>query len=524
MSSIVKSAIFVSLAGLAVSFANMLSHLVMARTFGAGAEIDAFFIGLSLPLLVGGLLTAAVGYQVVPMLVHFRGDGCTPYEYRNALLFSGLAVGFAIAVVGSAISWWMLRHFPNAAALEVHHVNLIALTGWAAACASLLTALLVAFCQAQHQFTRPVLLGVIAPLLSIIASRWAATRGYSVLLVACALLVGQCCNALLLLYRLRKEIALGIPRPAAWVRVGRDLRGAPLILASMLTFTCFGSIDGYFAGRLDAGAVTCLAYAQRILVALAGLAVNGVGVVMLPALSRSAADGDKRKMLAGMSVTLRTVALVLSPIAMVGALLAEPATRFLFGGGKFDQEAVARLSGVLPYLFAGTVPMSCATMLFKGLYALQDNRGAAMIGLAGAGAYLAGCATFSLLGYGVNSFGVSYIICALLVFTLSSARFARQVPVPVSLWAPLSWSTRLFAALLVVATVTIVGRHLSAFSPLQARMITGIRLAEIVGLVTTVYLLMCYLFKMEEVIYLVRPLLARLRGSGGPQVRLEPDA
>lgn len=75
MSKMLKASVGLSLIGLGGSLLNMAAQMLLARAFGAGPELDAYFAALSVPLLGCGLVSGAIAYQVVPMLIYFDATG-----------------------------------------------------------------------------------------------------------------------------------------------------------------------------------------------------------------------------------------------------------------------------------------------------------------------------------------------------------------------------------------------------------------------------------------------------------------
>jgi putative peptidoglycan lipid II flippase len=465
LASIAKTSIILSGLGLGGSLISFVAQLSLAHTFGAGIEIDAYFVGNSLPTLVGGLLTGMMAYQVVPLLKHCDGTACSMREYQDALLQLCVLTGAITMVLGSGISWEVLRHYPNADAYCAHHAQWIAVISWAGVCVSLLTAAMTAICHVRGWFFRAACIGYVPSILTVVVCYWIAARGGSAVLVALAVLVGQSVGMTILAFRLGSEIRLQTKMAPALREVCRGMMAFPFVLLSMLTFTCFGAIDAYWAGHLDPGAVSTLAYVQRLIVALAGIGVNGVGVVMLPRFAESAAKAEKQKLLTDAAQTMRAIFLLMSPVALVVGILAKPTIGLLFEGGRFSSAETVRLAGLLPVFLAGMLPMSCCTILFRAHYALRDIWGAAVIGSAGAIIYF--CLAGILLhgGGALSGFGMAYLACWLGVFWLSILRLWGRRNARVFLVETLQWSLRPIIALVGLA---LLGGGLRNFAPAES--------------------------------------------------------
>src|SRR5436189_3542842 len=105
-----RSSVLVSLLAGAVSVFSFVNQLVIARTFGATSQMDAYLIGISVPYLVIALMAGVLAYSVVPMQV--RRKTLDPAGYP---LFAGLvvltftALALLFPILGFVISPIILR-------------------------------------------------------------------------------------------------------------------------------------------------------------------------------------------------------------------------------------------------------------------------------------------------------------------------------------------------------------------------------------------------------------------------------
>src|SRR3989442_9646283 len=84
----------------AVSFA---AWVAFAHVLGATTATDAYLLGLSVPLLVYGILLTAIRVGAIPLLTEetTRGDGA---KAASQLVAASIAVSAALAVVVTAIA------------------------------------------------------------------------------------------------------------------------------------------------------------------------------------------------------------------------------------------------------------------------------------------------------------------------------------------------------------------------------------------------------------------------------------
>ncbi len=65
---------------------GLLNQIVVTRRFGAGAEMDAYFVASTLPILMATLLSASIESSVIPVYARVRTQG----KEQASILFSTL--------------------------------------------------------------------------------------------------------------------------------------------------------------------------------------------------------------------------------------------------------------------------------------------------------------------------------------------------------------------------------------------------------------------------------------------------
>ena len=373
----------IALSGLALlgSLLGMLSQLVLARTYGIGTEIEAFFVATSLPLLVTGVCTGLASYHLVPVLARMDGGSRMQAQYASGVLAVAAAVGCFIALLGSFIAIWGLGLYENYEALNGRGLQTIAMIGWLGVAIGIMGSSLSAYCQARGEFYRTAFLSCIPPGLVIITCLTMVAPGSTAIAVAVAVVVGQLAGFALLCVRIKVWESIPLPDFNSIKRVMLDLRRTPLILLAMLAFTSFGAIDAMLGVLISEGAVANLAFAQRMVVSLGSLAVNGIAVVMTPKFSRRLAANEESQMREDVVATMKAVILMTLIPATVLAAFVRPTISILFQGGQFETSNVDELASVLSAMLPGMVLMCICTVLFRALFAGNNSAAAACVGV-----------------------------------------------------------------------------------------------------------------------------------------------
>lgn len=441
-----RSSFIVSLLAALGSVVSFVGQLVLARFFGAGAELDAYFVAISLPLTIAGLWGGILGYQVVPALRREESaDRSLPASLLGML--AGLG-GCTILVAAAGIALTpilvpvLVRDLPAASLPIVSQASMIAWTWLPLAVAG---AILTGGLHARQQFFLATALQPL-PALGAMVGCLLAHESLGVNSLAWGQLVGYCLMVAVFF------IVLRLPHRAPdWRQTSHILRESPLALGALLVFVIYPLPDAIWGPQAGTSGVSLLAYAQRLVVGFAGLAAVGSATVLFPRLARQAAAGEQTAFAADLSRSLRIILAAMAPAAAVLGVLALPLVRFLFQRGAFgDQEAVA-LAELLHWMFAGMVPMSLATLVFKALFAQQRVRLAAGFSLAGTVVYVT-LAGLLVKAFGLPGIGAAYVmtwccvvglgVFALRATTRQDVAFSVQLIITTTLCGGSAWAVR----------------------------------------------------------------------------------
>ena len=401
--SLFKAASTVSLLTLLSRISGLVRELLIAATFGASALTDAFNVAFRIPNLFRRLFAeGAFSQAFVPVLAASKAQHG---EEQTRLLIDRVATVLAwallgVSVLGVALApllvWLMaagLRHMDHADAFEAA----VVMTRWMfpyIACMSMV-ALAAGVLNTWKRFAVPAATPVILNLCVILAA-WAlaprlAQQGIApIYALAVGVMVG---GVVQLAVQIPALARLGVlPRPGfsvggfrkAWQHEGvhRILRQmAPALLGvsvaqlSLLINTQIGS-------HLQAGSVSWLTYADRLMEFPTALLGVALGVVLLPQLSAAQAAGETQRYSAMLDWGLRLVALLALPCAVALLVFPEPLVAVLYHYGRFNARDVAQTVLALRGYGVGLVGLIAIKVLAPGFYARQDIRTPVRIAIA----------------------------------------------------------------------------------------------------------------------------------------------
>ncbi|MGD2143308.1 MAG: murein biosynthesis integral membrane protein MurJ [Anaerolineae bacterium] len=482
--------------------------VVIGRTFGASAQLDAYYAAFELP---DGLFTIIAGSAMATTLIPIlstrisRGQPEQAWRLVSAIVNLALAIVTGIGAVAALFAPQVIQTVapgfdPKQVALGAKLMRLVLLQTLLFTASGILVGVLRAF---QH-FLLPALAPVfytigriagtlwLAPYWGIFGLAWGGVAGAVVYFVI--LVPG------LVRYRARWWPTFVHPDLRALLR----LMG-PRVLGLGATYLNF-VLPTFFGSRLSAGAISAYEYGWRLMQFPETIIGTALGITVFPTLADLANLGDRPGLRRTASWALRLVLALAVPAAVGLLVLGRPLTVLLFQRGAFDPATTDRVHSALQFFTLGLIVHGALEVVSRLFYAQQDMWTPLWAALAGlvANAVL-GWLLLPTLAQGAlalsNSLGVGLQVGILFLIARRRLKGIEEG----ALVASLSRT----AAASVLMGATLVG-----FRRLWPGL--GSRLVGLAGLAvgTTTYLLTAALLGSEEVRQLPRLLLRRGDGLG----------
>jgi putative peptidoglycan lipid II flippase len=418
-------------AALVIMVGNVVSRLlglareqVMAWLFGATGATDAFVAASAVPtiiydLLIGGAISAAL----VPSFVAASADRARLWRLVSSILsLAGLLLACTAALL-AVFAEPLLGIFGHGFSAEQHaHAVAMVRVMLVAVVFQGLAGVLMAVLYAANRFALPAF----APAAYNGAIILAGLALHEVLGIE-ALVVGVLLGALTQLalqlgglrdLRFRPRLDLASPEVRAVLRLYAPVAAGMLVSIAGIT------LDRYFASQLEAGSMTVMGYATRLIQFPLGLVANATAFAVLPTLSRqasslatakggtgggsegSAGGGDLQAYRETLRFGLKLVWLLMVPATLGLALLSEPLVRLLFEHRAFTAADTARTATVFLF-YAPQLPLTAVDqLLIFAYYARRDTVTPVLVGVVAVLLYLA-CALATLDRLGVNGLALA---------------------------------------------------------------------------------------------------------------------
>jgi len=370
---------------------GLVRGMIVARTFGASPELDAFFaanrVSETLFLLVAG---GALGSAFIPTFTGLlaRDEKDSAWRLAAAIanavtltlsLLAALVAFFAPQVVRYALAPG-LSNDPQLFTLTVSllRIQLISAVLFG------LGGLFVCILNAHQIFLVPALtpalyqLGIIfgalvlAPSMGIYGLAWGVVIGAGFYLLIQIPTLAKLPNFSLLTSR----FSLGLHDSN--VRQVLTLMGPRLLGVAIVQLNFW--VNTWLASQMVSGSVTGLYYGFSLMLMAQAVIAQSAAIAVMPTFSAQHALGQQDEMRSSLAATLRSVILLALPASVGLILLRQPLISLLYQRGEFDDRAVEIVAWALLWYAAGMVGHSIMEILTRAFYAQHDTKTPVIIG------------------------------------------------------------------------------------------------------------------------------------------------
>ena len=323
---------------------------ILARWFGTGADLDAYFVAIAVPSFLVAVVSIPLGTVLTAQFLEARHQRSEQSAqalvsrigglYAAAILLLVVVLLFAsrplLRLVGSELS-------PDAIALAgtLFHwmLPILALSGFVIIGNAILNAL--------GAYTLPAAAQLVVPVLSIAAILLAGPRNGVVAAIG-GMLAGQVLNLWIVARALARRGISVVPR---W-DVREPLRDLPVqyaaVVAAALLTNLAAPVNLGMASTLESGAATW-GLGSKVMTFVAGIIAAAMTTVVLP---RFAAIMARRRLIGlrdEFSFLLVAATALTIPMALLLFVGSEILVRVAFGGGAFGEESVAAVARVMRF-------------------------------------------------------------------------------------------------------------------------------------------------------------------------------
>jgi len=389
---VILSALIVAAGFAASKFTGVLDDFIAARVFGASRELDAYYAAFGLPdllftLIAGGALAAAFIPVFTDRLA--SGDREGAWKLASSVINLAFLVTLAASALAALIAPWLVRQFiapgfdPDQHLLTANLMRLILVSTAIFSVSGIVMSAL----QANQHFFLPALAPVMYNL-GIIGGAVFLTRPFTlnalqhlqihvqpilslgVYGLAAGVMIGAAMHLIIQVPGLIRFGAHWSPRltfadPSlrrVLVLLGPRILGLGVVqLTSVITTN--------LASRLEAGSVTSLAFAWRLMQIPETIIATAIGTAIFPTLSQLATQRRHVELRVTMRKALGAILVLNIPAAVMLIVLG----RFI-AGLAFGRQNANTVAFALQFYALGLVGHSALEVAARTFYAQQDTR------------------------------------------------------------------------------------------------------------------------------------------------------
>ena len=387
---IARAAGTVMIAILFGQIAGLVRGILVARTFGASPELDAFIaanrVSETLFSLVAG---GALGSAFIPMFTGLlaRDDRVSAWRLASSIanavtltlsLLAALMAFFAPQVVHYALG---LSNDPEIFALTISllRIQLISaiLFGLGGLIVGILNAhqifLIPALTPAMYQIG--IIFGAVflAPTMGIYGLAWGVVIGALLYLLV----------LLPTLFKQKGSYTLTLDFDNSNTRRVFLLMGPRLLGVAVVQLNFWVNLR--LASQMIEGSIVGLQYGFSLMLMVQAVIAQSVAIAVMPTFSAQHALGQNDEMRSSLASTLRGVIFLALPASAGLMLLREPLITMLYQRGKFDAQDTQLVAWALLWYAAGIVGHSVMEILTRAFYAQHDTKTPVIIGVVAMG-------------------------------------------------------------------------------------------------------------------------------------------
>lgn len=359
-------------------------EIVMTTVFGQGWMTDAYKAAFLIPdflylILVGGAFSTAF----IPVLSEYINRDQEDEAWRVAsTIFNAMLIAVVVLMAFFYVSVpFIMNHFlavgyaEETKELAIYLTRIMLLQSFMMC----LSGICQGICHVYQQFTAPAIGSLLYNIAIIVFGLWLMPT-IGITGFAIGVVVGSYLNfivhfPILLKIGVKWMPVLDFKHPGVHDFFRLAL---PVVLGlSVVYLNTF--VTQNLGSQLDAGTVTALNNANRLMQLPIGIFATAIASAVFPVLTELIARRDirsfKRKLVEG--INLNNFILIPASIGLM--VVAEPLIRALFMQGKFTEDNVAITASVLVFYCVGIIGYSQQQILNRGMYALRDSKRAVIV-------------------------------------------------------------------------------------------------------------------------------------------------
>lgn len=374
---VAKSALIIIIFTLGSKFLGFFREVLIASKFGSGMETDTFFVALTATSLITEFLSNAIGTTFIPLLseIESREGKKGKIEHANNLINVVFLISI-ILVIGGWLSAPIIikllakgfegEQFRLAVQLTRIGLPMILFSG--------IIGVFTGYLQSEQRFTSTAAIGVPFNFAYILYLVLLSSKfGIKGLMVAAVIAVGS--KFLIQIPEARRS---GYKYMFKFDLKDKYIKKVILLSLPVLVGVAINDlnaiVDRTLASGLVIGSISALNYANKLNGLILGVFVSAITTVIFPLLSKESNSDNISGMKKIMGYGINLILIITVPATIGLIVLATPIVEIAFQRGAFDVTATLMTSQALIFYSIGLVAMALRLLLTRVYYSLQDTK------------------------------------------------------------------------------------------------------------------------------------------------------
>jgi putative peptidoglycan lipid II flippase len=344
--------------------------------YGATNISDAYFISLTIPVVIFSFIGTSVTTGYIPMYSSISKEinEKESYRFTNILITMILLICTILVLAVQFFTEPIVRVFASGfqgetleLAIMFTRVTILGIYF------SGMIFILNGFLQIKNKFIVPALLGFVYNI-TIIISVYLSTR-VNIIALSYGLVFSSFIQFVFLVLFIRKE--------GFFLKIIADFKNEYLIKFGKITLPLiFGIsitqinvlVDKTLASRIAVGGISALNYADRLNSFILSTVVMSITVVVYPLMSKVVANKDITSLMKIISESVVMISILLVPSTIGAIHFSRELIDILFARGAFDANALSLTSSALMFYAIGMLGMGLREVLSRVFYSMQDTK------------------------------------------------------------------------------------------------------------------------------------------------------
>ena len=379
--TLLRSASLITVITLLSRVLGYLRDLRFAFVLGAGVGFDAFVIAYRIPNLLRRLVgEGAVSAAFIPIFSKYLSseNRKEAFAFANAMITIVTCIMTVVVLLGVLLSPWIVRLLAFGFLDTPGKIELTSLLNRIIFPYILfisLSALAMGMLNSFNRFAAPAFAPVLLNLCIIGFSFATDLFPEPEMALALGVVVGGVAQVLIQIPQLRRcgwRFRPSLDFAHSGVRRAGRLM-APVVLGVGVVQVNV-VVDSLFASFLGDGAVTALHLSDRVMELVLGGYAIAIATVILPLMSRQAAEGRRDEMKSTLNFASRIILFITVPSTVGLVILRRPIIQVLFEHGEFGPESTELTAWPLIFFALGLSAFSMVKVIVPAFYSLEDTR------------------------------------------------------------------------------------------------------------------------------------------------------